>query len=62
MDNKHPLKRVAEAAEWLSVSRSKVYQLMDSQLLPYVKLGRSRRLRLEDLEKLVERNIVGESS
>jgi excisionase family DNA binding protein len=38
------LQRVTEAASFLGISRSHVYQLMDSGVLPYVKLGRSRRV------------------
>jgi excisionase family DNA binding protein len=37
----------------LSVSRSKVYGLMDTGRLPHVKLGRSRRVRWEDVLRLV---------
>jgi excisionase family DNA binding protein len=43
----------------VAVSRSKVYSLMDSGRLPHVKLGRSRRIRWEDVLRLVEENTVG---
>ena len=38
------LMRVAEAAEFLRVSRSSVYQLMEGGELPWVNLGRARRV------------------
>ena len=33
-----------EAADMLAVSRSRTYELMGSGLLPYVHIGRSRRI------------------
>jgi len=51
------LVNVTEAAAFLSVSRSKLYQLMASGELPYVKLGRSRRVPKLELSKLIERNL-----
>lgn len=56
------LATVLEAANYLTVSRSKVYQMMDAGLLPWVKLGASRRIRWADLEKLVADNLVGATS
>jgi excisionase family DNA binding protein len=38
------LMRVAEAAQFLSVGRSTVYELMNAGRLAYVKIGRSRRI------------------
>lgn len=56
----HPiLATVLEASQYLNVSRSKVYQMMDAGLLPWVKLGASRRIRWADLERLVSDNLVG---
>jgi excisionase family DNA binding protein len=43
----------------LSLSRSKIYQLMDRGELPYVKLGKSRRVPLEAVERLVSQHMVG---
>jgi excisionase family DNA binding protein len=34
----------SEAAKFLRIGRSKVYEFMASQELPYVKLGKSRRI------------------
>ena len=44
-----------EAASMLSVARSTVYVLMASGELPSVKIGKSRRLRVEDIEAFVDR-------
>jgi len=49
---------VGQVARYLSLSRSKVYQMMDAGELPYVKLGKSRRVRWEDVLQLVARNTV----
>ena len=54
------LATVAAVAKHLSLSRSKLYQLMDSGRLPYVKLGRCRRIRWSDVEALVQQSIVGQ--
>lgn len=51
----HP---VAAVAEFLSLSRSKVYTLMDSGQLPYVKLGKSRRVRWSDVQRLIDENTI----
>ena len=53
------LVRISEAAEFLSVSRSSVYGMMASGVLPFVKLGRSRRVRWADVFRLIERNTIG---
>lgn len=54
-----PLGTVPQVAEFLSLSRSKVYDLMDSGTLQYVKLGKSRRVRWSDVMRLVEKSVVG---
>ncbi len=53
------LHSVREVANYLAISRSKVYQLMDSGELAFVKLGKSRRIRWNDVLQLVERNRIG---
>jgi excisionase family DNA binding protein len=55
------LARVAEVARFLNVSRSKVYQMMDAGELAYVKLGKSRRVRWSDVQRLVDQNVVARS-
>lgn len=52
------LQSVRRVAEFLAVSRSKVYLMMESGELPYVKLGKSRRVRWSDVMRLVDRNTV----
>ena len=53
------LMTVSEAAEYLSISRSKLYQMMDDGELAYVKLGRSRRIPRRELIDLVSRQLRG---
>ena len=53
--------RVTEVARHLSLSRSKVYPMMDRGELRYVKLGKSRRVRWPDVERLVEANTISRS-
>jgi excisionase family DNA binding protein len=53
------LLRVTEVARCLSLSRSCIYQIMDRGELPYVKIGKSRRVRPEDLARLIEQATVG---
>jgi excisionase family DNA binding protein len=59
--NEQSLITVPEAAELLSLSRSKVYLLMDGGTLPYIRIGRTRRVRLNDLRKLITDNLVSRS-
>ena len=54
------LQPIQVVAEYLSISRSKVYQLMETGALPYVKLGKSRRVRWSDVLNLVNQNLVGQ--
>jgi excisionase family DNA binding protein len=56
------LATVQEVAAYLSLSRSKVYQLMDDGALPHVKLGKCRRIRWADVDALVEQSRIGGSS
>lgn len=55
------LQPVRAVAEFLAISRSKVYQLMENGELPYVKLGKSRRVRWSDVMNLVDQNVVARS-
>jgi excisionase family DNA binding protein len=52
---------VAETAGALSLARTTVYGLMETGKLPYVKIGRARRVRLDDIVKLIEANLVSRS-
>ena len=53
------LMTVREATEYLSVSRSKLYEMMEKGELAYVKLGRCRRIQRRDLIDLVSRQLRG---
>ena len=44
-----------EAAKVLRIGRSKLYQLLAAQELTSIKIGRSRRVRLADVEEYIER-------
>lgn len=50
---------VPDAAKFLSISRSAVYQLMQSGRLPYVQFGRSRRVPRRSLISLAAANLKG---
>ena len=50
---------VPEVARCLTVSRSAIYNLMDSGRLRYVKLGRSRRIKWADVLNLIDENTLG---
>jgi excisionase family DNA binding protein len=51
---------VAEAAEFLSMSRSTVYKLMDAGQLAYAKFGKSRRIPRRALREFGERSMIGQ--
>jgi excisionase family DNA binding protein len=48
------LYRIPEVAEYLSISRSKVYELLKSGELPSVHIDRSRLVRARDLQAYVD--------
>lgn len=52
------LHTVPDVARYLKMSRSMIYLLMERGQLPYVKIGRTRRVKAEDVTKLVEQNFV----
>jgi len=54
------LLKVTEVASRLSMSRSAVYGLMTRGELPFVKIGKSRRLRPEDVARLIDEGSTGE--
>jgi excisionase family DNA binding protein len=53
-DDNHLLVPVARAAEMLSISRSKAYQLISEGILPAVRVGSSIRIPLKWLEEWIE--------
>jgi excisionase family DNA binding protein len=44
---------LTEASQVLAISRSKLYELLNSGHLPSVHIGRSRRIRMKDIEDFV---------
>jgi excisionase family DNA binding protein len=51
------LQRISEAARFLGVSRSLVYQLINSGVLPTVRIGRSRRIPIRAVHELAATNL-----
>jgi excisionase family DNA binding protein len=50
--------RVPEAAEFLGVSRAKIYAMMEAGELAYAKFGRSRRVPRRALKELAAAAVV----
>lgn len=50
---------VSEAAKFLSLSRAKIYLMMDAGELRFAKFGKSRRIPRRALLELAERAVVG---
>ncbi len=50
-----------EIAKILHVSRAYAYQLMRQRMIPTVKIGRSVRVRQEDLERFISMNLAQNS-
>ncbi|MEX0718025.1 MAG: helix-turn-helix domain-containing protein [Planctomycetaceae bacterium] len=57
-DNLPRLLTVREAAHRLALGRSTLYNLMDRGSLPYVKIGRARRIPPEALECLIRESLI----
>lgn len=49
-----PLYTVSETAEYLRTSRAQVYNFMNDGSLPYILIGRHRRIKESDLKTFVE--------
>lgn len=47
------------AADRLSIGRTTIYKLMDSRELPYVRVGRTRRIAVDALAEFIARHSVG---
>jgi len=45
---------IPEVAEYLKMSKSKVYDLVKRQKIPYIRIGRNVRIRQSDLDKWLE--------
>lgn len=53
------LMTVAEAAEILNVAKRTVYRLMDSGQIVYVRIGRARRIPVEEIDRFIESSKTG---
>lgn len=47
-----------EASRYLGISRPSVYRLLDERRLPFLRLGRSRRISRTALEQFITKNTV----
>ena len=56
------LLRVEEAADAMSVGRSKAYELIRTGELPHVRIGRSVRVPVQGLEKWISERAADETS
>ena len=52
-----PFLTATQVAYRLHLSRSRVYNLMQTGTIPTVHIGKSRRIRPQDLDAYIERNI-----
>jgi len=52
------LERISDAARYLGVSRSLVYRLINSGMLPSVRIGRNRRVPIRAVRELASDNLV----
>jgi excisionase family DNA binding protein len=52
-----PLLTAADVSYRLHLSRSCTYSFVQSGAIPTVHIGKSRRVRLQDLERYIEKNI-----
>ena len=55
------LQRISESAKFLGISRSFVYRLINSGVLPTVRIGRSRRIPIRAVRELAAANVVVET-
>ncbi len=53
---------VRQAAETLAISRSSIYNLIDAEQLTPIRIGRSVRFPVEQLERFVAARIASEST
>ena len=55
------LLRPEEVAELLNISKSYIYKLLRLRSVPAIRIGRSIRIRPEDLEKFIRKNAQTEN-
>lgn len=49
---------VPQVAEYLQISRSKMYDWLKKGKIPYILIGRNKRIRESDLQAWIEANMV----
>ena len=49
---------IPQVAEYLQISRSKMYDWVKQGKIPYVRIGRNKRIRASDLQAWIEANVV----
>ena len=59
MNQLEPILTVSETAAYLKLSKSKVYLLVQRKEIPYLKMGKSVRIRQCDLQEWIEQNLTG---
>jgi excisionase family DNA binding protein len=62
MDNRPIAMKVEPACKATGLGKSSLYELMASGALPYVKIGASRLIMYDDLEKLIRSHRVAEAA
>ena len=58
MDEMEKIFTVPEVAEYLKMSKAKVYYLLNNREIPHLKLGRNVRIRKSDLDKYLEDRLM----
>lgn len=53
-----PLLTPTNVAKYLKLSKSKVYEMLQRRLIPYIKIGKNVRVKPSELEKWIEQNTV----
>ena len=60
MENFTPILTVPEVAQYLKMSKTKVYAMIEERQLPYERMGRNVRVREVDLKAFIEENVVAQ--
>ena len=53
-----PILTVTEVAEYLKLSKSKVYYMIQKRQMPYIRIGRNVRVRESDLQIMLQNSII----
>ncbi len=58
VDQLDPILTIRETAEYLKLSKSKVYLMVQQGEIPHLKMGKSVRIRMSDLQEWLEQKLV----